>query len=85
MPFPPDGIALYSKNSAVSHLPFESSGIRTDSHASRSATLVQAWNLNARGENASSSGSSSGARGNIGYTLTFYTLRRICRSQRHED
>jgi len=37
VPFPPDGIAFYSKNSAVSHLPFEPGGILTDSHASRSA------------------------------------------------
>ena len=38
VPFPPDGIGLYSKNSAVSQLPCESGGIRTNSHASRTAT-----------------------------------------------
>jgi hypothetical protein len=32
-PFPPNGIGLYSKNSTVSHLPRESGGIRTDTHA----------------------------------------------------
>jgi hypothetical protein len=38
MPISPDGIALYSKDSAASHLLFKSSGIWTDSHASRNAT-----------------------------------------------
>jgi hypothetical protein len=37
--FPPDGIAFYRKNSAVSQRPCEPGRIRTDSHASRTATL----------------------------------------------
>ena len=41
LPFPPDGIELYSKNSAVSHLPFESSGIWADRHVARTADSDQ--------------------------------------------
>jgi len=37
VPFPPDGIAFYSKNSAISHSLSNSSGIPTHSHASQTA------------------------------------------------
>src|ERR1700728_735890 len=40
LPFPPDGIAFYSKNSAVSQLPCDSGGIHTDSGPSCTATSI---------------------------------------------
>jgi hypothetical protein len=42
MPIPPDGIGLYRKDSAASHLLFKSSGISTDTHAAATLLLIHA-------------------------------------------
>src|SRR6266702_8268538 len=70
LPFPPDGIAFYSKNSAASHLQLSQwNPDRQACEPQRYFGFRLAWNLNARGENASPSSLSPDRTGWLTFAL----------------